>query len=170
VCCRSAAAVVLILVLVVAGVFVIVLLFVLVMRVRGIDRYPVSLIQSYPENQACTNDRGDLIYGHIPFDMPGAVEHWVTRNVAGTEGMPRVPRLKALRAMPVPQLSVAAAVFPVVMLRDPVERVVSFANFLNMDQAVFEKHPERLSCNQQTSMVNGVPGCGGGCGAAVAPG
>ena len=92
-----------------------------------------------------------------------------------------------------------------------VNEQVSFANFLNMDQSTFEKHPERLSCNQQTSMINGVrggalvktprpsmcfcvfwspaprlpltsvrlllvraracqvPGCGGGCGAAVAP-
>lgn len=32
---------------------------------------------------------------------------------------------------------------------------------------MFEAHPERLSCNQQTSLVNGVPGTGGGCGVGV---
>lgn len=53
------------------------------------------------------------------------------------------------------------------MLRDPLERVVSFANFLNLDQELFEQFPERLSCNQQTLMVNGIPGTGGGCGAGV---
>jgi hypothetical protein len=46
-----------------------------------------------------------------------------------------------------------STIFPVIMLREPVARVVSFANFLNIAQELFEKHPERLSCNQQTSMV-----------------
>ena len=107
---------------------------------------PVKLIQQYPAAEpenlgSCGNDRGDLIFGHMPLDIASASANLVTRD--------------------------NPAMYPIIMLRDPLERVVSFANFLNLDQEVFEKYPERLSCNQQTLMINGIPGCGGGCGAGV---
>ena len=57
--------------------------------------------------------------------------------------------------------------YPIIMLRDPLERVVSFANFLKIDQDAFESFPHRLSCNQQTLLINGIPGSGGGCGVGI---
>ena len=60
--------------------------------------YPVSLLQSYPENAICDNRRGDLIYGHIPFDTAGAVAHWLARGLPGVAGTPQ-PSLLQLRAM-----------------------------------------------------------------------
>jgi len=130
-------------------------------------RYPIALLQSYPENEVCSNGNGDLIYGHVPLDANITWRRFLTRPLAPkTRGAAAV----AAAVMPPAELARAAAIYPVVMLRDPLERVVSFANFLNIDQAVFEKFPERLACNQQTSMINGVPGTGGGCGAGVLPG
>ena len=89
--------------------------------------YPLSLLQHYPEGETCPNARGDLIYGHFPLDAASCAAHWIDRFPRG--------RVTALRQQPA-ALARAAAIFPVVMLRDPLERVVSFANFLNIDQPV----------------------------------
>ena len=79
--------------------------------------YPIQLLQSYPENDPkgpCDNGRGDLIYGHIPFDAAFAATHWLKRP------LPRdAPKLSPLL------LARASGIFPVILLRTPVGRVVS---------------------------------------------
>jgi hypothetical protein len=135
-------------------------------------RYPIALLQSYPEDEVCSNANGDLIYGHVPLDANLTWRKFLSRPLQPPPGAAPSTRKAQTQIQPMPpaELARAAAIYPVVMLRDPLERVVSFANFLNLDQQVFEQFPERLACNQQTSMVNGVAGTGGGCGVGVLPG
>ena len=64
----------------------------------------------------------------------------------------------------------APAVYPVVWLRHPLKRIVSFAKFLKVSVDDFRRKITKLSCNQQTNMINGVPFSGGGCGVGVTRG
>ena len=105
-------------------------------------KLPISRIQTYPKTKHdnCDPSKGDLIYGHMPYDY-----NFISSQV----------------------LRDAPAVYAVVMLREPSRRIVSYANFLKIDVRSFEQKVERLACNQQTNLINGVPFSGGGCGVGV---
>jgi len=51
-----------------------------------------------------------------------------------------------------------------VLLREPLSRLVAHANHLRLDKFSLALRTRHLACNQQTSIVNGVPGAGGVCG------
>lgn len=104
-------------------------------------KYKIDLIQSFPENEVCPKHKGDIVFGHMPFDV-----NYVRDSLLNK----RVLQAQAGQSM---MKGGVNSIFPIIMLREPVARVVSFANFLNIAQELFEKHPERLTCNQQTSMV-----------------
>ena len=104
------------------------------------SKYGMSESTADDKNVECNEDNGDIIFGHIPLDSSF---------------------IASVLARPSP------STFPIVMLRQPLRRLVSFANFLKYSMSEFIQKPERLSCNQQTNMINGVPFTGGGCGVGV---
>ena len=104
---------------------------------------PVKKIQEYPDDKKCDPAAGDIVFGHVPYDY---------KFVASVVARP------------------APAVYPVVWLRHPLKRIVSFANFLKVSVDDFRRKITKLSCNQQTNMINGVPFSGGGCGVGVTRG
>ena len=91
-------------------------------------------------NEPCGPVKGDLIFGHNSWDPNGAA-------------------LLLLR-QPAPE-----SLYYAVFLRAPVERMVSFANFYQVERNNFENGGWRaFAVNAMTSMVNGVLGVGAGTG------
>ena len=92
------------------------------------------------KNEVCGVVKGDLMFGHNSWDPMGAA-------------------MQLLR-QPKP-----ASLYYAVFLRDPVERMVSFANFYRVERRSFESGGWRaFAVNAMTSMVNGVLGVGAGTG------
>ena len=92
------------------------------------------------KNQPCGPVKGDLMFGHNSWDPTGAA--------------------MLLQRQPLPE-----SLYYAVFLRDPVERMVSFANFYRVERRSFESGGWRaFAVNAMTSMVNGVLGVGAGTG------
>jgi hypothetical protein len=78
----------------------------------------------------CQVQGGDLIFGHVPFDPIGAASVLSHRY--------------------------STSMYFMIFLRDPVDRLVSFANFMQVPSKQFPTWWRPHATNLQTSMVNGI--------------
>jgi hypothetical protein len=131
-------------------------------------------------NQHCLRNSSNLLWGHLSLDIEGAkhvnlpaASHMSTlsrrslrlsrESKSSSIGRSRSWNDHSTRQLKtaVPSAPFVPPVYTMVILREPVARLVSLANYLGVSLSAFESNwAMKNAVNTQTAMVNGVPNIG----------
>ena len=123
----------------------------------------------YSSDVGCARGASNLVWGRVPLDLVGAASVSAPREEDVTPAIAQVKTRQSsskaaqdLSSLPpqYPETLVAwsrVPVYSLIILREPFERLVSYANFIGVAQAEFEgSWARQMATNTMTSMINGL--------------